>query len=115
MCLVFSLILTSIAGGFEDTAKVKEFQYEDSWFTEDKAMHFIHSAALASTSYLATRKALNLEKDNSIYISISFTASLGVAKEVYDDKSGTGNFSIKDLLYDIAGVVTGILLVSLGG
>jgi uncharacterized protein YfiM (DUF2279 family) len=112
MFLIFSLLL-----GFYPEAKLDSLVIpkKDEWFSEDKFNHFAHSAAISSSIYLIANNMAKTDNKNSFYISFSISALIGVSKEIKDSKSTTGTASSKDLLFDIAGVMFGILLVSIGG
>jgi uncharacterized protein YfiM (DUF2279 family) len=112
---LFSLILATSPEIERDPLNAKAELVSDSWFGEDKLHHFIHSAAISSSAYLISNKMGSIDQRNSVYISFSVGTIAGIAKEIYDECSGNGSASKKDLIYDIAGVISGILLISLGG
>jgi uncharacterized protein YfiM (DUF2279 family) len=87
---------------------------KDPWFSEDKFHHFAHSAAISSSIYLIANNMAKTDDNNSFYISFSISALIGVSKEIKDSKSETGTASSKDLVFDIAGVLFGLLLMSIG-
>ncbi|MCK4421899.1 hypothetical protein KAW18_07025 [candidate division WOR-3 bacterium] len=113
MTFLFSLLLATSILTEKDSLVVKRIN--DPWFSEDKAHHFIHSAVITTGSYLITSRMFNTDERNSIYISISVGTLAGIAKEIFDAKSKHGNPSMKDIIYDVAGVLTGILLIYTGG
>lgn len=90
-------------------------QQTDDWFSEDKFSHFAHSAAISSSLYLITNKIAGKEDNTSFYISFSISSLIGLSKEIKDSKEKEGTASSKDLVFDVAGVLFGILLVSIGG
>lgn len=88
----------------------------DPWFSEDKFHHFAHSAAISSSIYLIANNITKTDENTSFYISFSISSLIGLSKEVKDSKDKKGKASSKDLLFDVAGVLFGILLVStIGG
>ena len=87
----------------------------DEWFSEDKFEHFAHSAAISSSIYLIANNIMRTDDKTSFYISFSTSSLIGLSKEIKDSKDEKGTASSKDLIFDIAGVLFGILLVSLGG
>ena len=91
------------------------FYKSDSWFSEDKFHHFAHSAAISSSVYLIANNIARKDDNTSFYISFSITSLIGLSKEIKDSKDEKGRASSKDLVFDIAGVLFGILLVSIGG
>lgn len=113
MIFLFSLLISTQTYIEKDTVKINLNQ--DLWFREDKLHHFLHSAAITSSTYLISKNIGQIDNKNSIYISISFGSIAGITKEMLDEQKKDGSFSVKDLIYDIAGVIAGILLVSIGG
>jgi uncharacterized protein YfiM (DUF2279 family) len=117
--ILFVIFLLSISFS-NDTLEVKEklFVREkpnlkkicDPWFSEDKFLHFSVSAALPGFSYYLYVRHLDKGNENSgkIY-SISFTALIGISKEIYDKKK-KGHFSWKDLFWDGVGLTIGYLV-----
>lgn len=88
----------------------------DEWFSEDKFHHFAHSAAISASLYLISNNITKTDNNTSFYISFSISSLIGLSKEIKDSKDKEGTASSKDLIYDIAGVLFGILLVSaIGG
>ena len=87
----------------------------DPWFSEDKFHHFAHSAVISSSIFLIANNMARTDDDNSFYISFSISSLIGISKEIKDSKSQKGTASSKDLLFDVAGVLFGILLVSIDG
>lgn len=111
MFLLFNLILAFSPQIEKDTIKTIS---KDPWLSQDKFHHFAHSAAISSSLYLITNRFGSFNKENSAYISFSITSLIGGTKELIDKSSKKGNASVKDFVYDIAGVVIGIVLISLG-
>jgi uncharacterized protein YfiM (DUF2279 family) len=112
MFLVFSFLI-----GFYPEAKLDSVMIpkKDEWFSEDKFNHFAHSAVISSSIYLIANNITKTDDKNSFYISFSISSLIGLSKEIKDSKSKAGTASSKDLVFDIAGVLFGILLVSIGG
>jgi uncharacterized protein YfiM (DUF2279 family) len=112
MFLVFNILT-----GFCPEAEIDSLMIprNDEWFSEDKFHHFVHSAAVSSSMYLITNKIAGKDENASFYISFSISSLIGASKEVRDSREKKGTFSSKDLIFDIAGVFFGILLVSIGG
>lgn len=81
------------------------FADDDEWMGTDKFLHFGASALLDTACYWTLREGVHLEKADTLVISAFATLSLGVAKEVYDEK-----FSEKDLVWDILGTGFGTIL-----
>lgn len=65
--------------------------------TSDKWNHFAFSASVSSVATVATSEPLE---------SMAFTVGLGLVKEIYDGRWGSG-FQIPDLAADVAGAAAG--------
>lgn len=112
MFLVFNLLLSFYPEARFDSLIIPK---EDQWFSEDKFHHFAHSAAISSSIYLIANNITRTDDNTSFYISFSVSSLIGLSKEIKDSKDKKGTASSKDLVFDIAGVLFGILLVSIGG
>ncbi len=83
----------------------------DKYLAADKAKHFTASMISTVFFYKLFENQLNVDESQIKSYSISFTLSLGVAKEFYD-KSRPGNyFSWKDILADLTGMAVGLILI----
>ena len=81
----------------------------DNWKGKDKAQHFLFSM-VTSAGANAYAEHQNYGHKEGVLIGLSFSISLGVAKELYDSRpEGTG-WSWHDFAYDIAGATAGSLL-----
>ncbi|MEO0185971.1 MAG: hypothetical protein ABIL20_09260 [candidate division WOR-3 bacterium] len=78
----------------------------DKWFAQDKFLHFYFSASIVGLSYHTMVNRLNHDENQSKIFSVSFTAIVGLGKEIYDKKK-KGHFSWKDLCWDGAGLAVG--------
>lgn len=78
----------------------------DPWLSQDKFLHFSISAAITGFSYYTTVGKFDMEPGHAGTVSISFTALIGIGKEVFDKKRN-GRFSWKDLFWDGAGITVG--------
>jgi len=112
MFLVFNLLVSFYPEAKLDSLMIPK---EDQWFSEDKFHHFAHSAAISSSIYLIANNVTRTDDNTSFYISFSVSSLIGLSKEIKDSKDKKGTASSKDLIFDIAGVLFGILLVSIGG
>jgi len=112
MFLSFSILTDYSSEGITDSLF---FPKKDYWFSEDKFHHFAHSAAISSAIYLIVNNITEKDDNTSFYISFSVSSLIGLSKEIKDSKDEKGTASSKDFVYDIAGVLFGIFLVSIGG
>lgn len=84
----------------------------DPWLGKDKADHFMVSAFIAGTCYYWGRVDLRHSHTTAVIFSLSSTAGIGLAKEIYDGLSKRGTPSWKDLFADFLGIGVGILILS---
>jgi len=73
----------------------------DHWFGADKVKHFFMSAFVEGVTYSALR-ASNVRHDPALVAASSVTLGIGIVKEIHDHQS-YGQFSVKDLTWDVAG------------
>ncbi len=85
---------------------LKEIKRVDAWVSQDKFLHFSACASIVGLSYHTLVCRLNRDENQSKVYSISFTALIGLGKEIYDKKK-KGHFSWKDLCWDGAGLTFG--------
>lgn len=83
--------------------------HPDPWLAEDKIQHFTLSAAATTIGYGAASVAL--ERDGALLAAGVTALGLGVAKEVRDLRAGRA-FSLKDLVWDAAGVALALTFVN---
>lgn len=82
----------------------------DRWFAEDKVQHFFFSFAITNFSY-GTARLVGMDRGPATLTAGLTAGAAGVGKEFYDRAHG-GRFSLKDLVWDGAGIATGLTLVS---
>ncbi len=87
-------------------------QAESQWLGKDKVMHFTGSAFLTYWNYGFSQDILENSNEESLYFSISFTALLGTSKEYSDKRSKSTGWSWPDLVYDLAGIALGVVLIN---
>jgi uncharacterized protein YfiM (DUF2279 family) len=76
----------------------------DSWFASDKAKHFF-TAALVQSATFGGLRATGMTQHQSLIGATVVTSGISVGKELSDRHSG-GQFSLKDLTWDGAGMVS---------
>ncbi len=94
------------------TFKKITFTVSDSWFSRDKAHHFLTSAFLTTAGYYYCRNEQGLPNNRSQQGAVSFSLSLGLIKEIRDGMQKKNSFSWKDLTADILGTALGVILVA---
>jgi putative lipoprotein len=82
----------------------------DSWFSRDKAQHFLMSAFIQSAGYGVLRGA-GLRHGAALGGASVTTAAIGVGKELHD-RDVKGDFSARDLTWDAAGAGSMSLLLA---
>ena len=88
------------------------FTVSDSWFSRDKAHHFLTSAFLTTAGYYYSREQKKFSNFKSQQNGIYFSLSLGMLKEIRDGLKKNNSFSWKDLVADILGTGVGLVIVS---
>jgi putative lipoprotein len=80
----------------------------DSWFGNDKALHFGFSGALAIGGYGA---ATAFSESSSVRLGYGASVALlaGVGKELWD-ASGHGTPSLRDFTWDLVGIAVGLAI-----
>ena len=119
MISIILLIVIIPVFGFTSEQKIhgapennKEKYFKDQWFGIDKLKHFLASAMItgAGSHISCYQFHHNKKTSKSIGAVISFT--LGIGKEILDKKSFENKFSYKDIVANLFGIITGILLLS---
>ena len=82
----------------------------DEWFSKDKGMHLAGSFISTGFVMMSGNRWLNLNKQKSKIVGISFTFSLALGKEIYDSRQENNHFSYKDLTADMLGIVLAIII-----
>ncbi len=82
----------------------------DSWTGRDKFHHFWVSGAISG---IATAVVKDQDEDNAdvFPVAIGVTLSFGIAKETHDVFISGSGWSWKDLVWDLAGALTGYAIV----
>ncbi|MDD5582901.1 MAG: hypothetical protein PHS99_06785 [Candidatus Marinimicrobia bacterium] len=88
---------------------------KDSWVTFDKWQHFSFSLLMTvQSAYVLSHDSwvYNPPDKHTCIVSAGISLSFGVFKELLDkSKKPTGFFSWKDLVMDIGGTFTGVLML----
>lgn len=88
------------------------FYKKTDWLGKDKIMHFSGSAFLTVWNYGLFHDCFSNSKDNSVLISFSITSFMGVSKEYSDLKLKGSGWSWQDLVYDLAGIGFGLIMIN---
>jgi putative lipoprotein len=85
----------------------------DHWFGQDKAHHFMASAFLTGFSYYMMKQEFDQTKETATLSAVSFSLSIGLAKEIYDRVSRKGTPSFKDIVADVTGIAVGVFILNI--
>lgn len=77
----------------------------DAWLAEDKLKHFFTSFAVTAFGYSGLR-AIGADRDAARWGGVGAGLVAGVGKELHDRRDA-GPFSVRDLVWDVAGVAVG--------
>ena len=102
----FALLL--VLGSFRFGAPPERAPEGDRWLGRDKAYHLAASALIQGASHAALRGAGLEYREASLWAG-GVTATIGVAKELYDRADGR-YVSAKDLTADALGGISGAVL-----
>jgi putative lipoprotein len=86
--------------------------FSDSWFTRDKAHHFLTSAFLSAAGYYLLREEQKFSNQESQTGGFFISLSLGLAKEFRDGLRNNSAFSAKDFVANLLGIAVGIMIIS---
>lgn len=76
----------------------------DRWMARDKAQHVVFSGLWTLSSQYVFVNKIDLTEDEALPLSVASSASVGVAKELYDASRPTGQVSGKDLVANAVGI-----------
>ncbi len=83
----------------------------DRWIAKDKALHYGGSLLAVLTLKTLADNSLEFDRDAAIYVGTGITLSLGIGKEIRDNEQPNNIFSYKDLAANVAGALTGLLIL----
>ncbi|MEE9555258.1 MAG: hypothetical protein V3W18_13300 [candidate division Zixibacteria bacterium] len=109
---VFRIIIITSLLLFTTTGVVVGENDGDRWLAKDKFMHFGYSAFLTGGSAVALNRHFDYRHDDAIIVGFGITITLGAAKEAIDYNQPGQTSSYKDLIWDVAGALTGAFIAS---
>ncbi|HVD06568.1 MAG TPA: hypothetical protein VNB89_11135 [Gemmatimonadaceae bacterium] len=83
----------------------------DSWFGTDKVKHFFLSAFVQSLSYSVMQVTTRGSRSSLLLSASAASAAAGIGKELHDRRV-KGQFSVRDLAWDAAGIGTASLMLT---
>ena len=111
--VLFALLMNfSFAG--EDSTSIKNKSHQiDEWFAIDKVQHFMYSTFVSfGTQYVIVNK-IQMNENEALPLSSLLSFSAGLLKEINDNRSKNGFFSMKDMVANSLGIVfAGIIIGS---
>lgn len=81
----------------------------DQWFAADKMRHFGVAFAISGLTYAGLR-AVDVDRGQALAGAGAAALIAGLGKELYDKHIGRG-FSIRDLVWDVAGIAAAMALL----
>ena len=84
----------------------------NEWLSNDEAAHFFSSMFLTYYSYGISSDVFRKEEIGSRSIGAGFTLSLGLLKEAYDSNKPKNRWDWRDLTWDVAGIVCGLIMIN---
>ena len=87
--------------------------FPDPFFSLDKADHFMTALVMTVASSMAVKNIADADESETkiIVMSAALPLFFSFAKEAYDGLSKSGTVSYKDLIYDFAGIIVGLIIV----
>ena len=83
----------------------------DPWLGIDKMKHFFLSAFVQSLSYSVIQVTTRGSRSSILLSASAASAAVGIGKEIHDSRV-KGEFSVRDLAWDAAGVGSASLMLS---
>lgn len=80
---------------------------DDRWLAEDKFKHFFNSYVVTVLGAAGARAA-GLDARQSLAVGAGVGAAAGVWKEIRDARTPGGSASVRDLVWDFAGVAAAV-------
>lgn len=86
---------------------------QDPWLGFDKVQHVTFCFLWTLSSQYAFVNKFGLSEGRALPLSMASGATIGLSKEVYDRRYGSGLFSVRDLVADAVGLVlaAGVILL----
>jgi uncharacterized protein YfiM (DUF2279 family) len=88
---------------------VRPMSVSDPWFGQDKFMHFYASAGICGSSFYLLKYRFGSDAGEGALYSVSVTVLIGLGKETFD-RIKRRPFSLKDLVWDAAGIAAGYFI-----
>ncbi len=86
--------------------------YSHDWLGRDKVAHFSTSLFLTCWSYGLSQDIFEQKSNDSRYLAVGVTLSMGLGKEGSDRYIRKGKWSWEDLVWDAGGILCGLVLIN---
>ena len=103
--MLYKIFFIILAAAFFACASDK-----DPWFGMDKAKHAGAAMVITGITQYKLHHQLEMSSALSRTAAISFTFSLGVLKEMHDQRQPNNFFSCRDIIANSLGIALGVLL-----
>lgn len=85
---------------------------EDKWLGGDKVFHFVGSFLMVGMGSWAHSRCHRHSLEQDIRFGMGLTFSLGMVKELLDERQATNRFSWKDMVANVLGIFLAALLLT---
>jgi uncharacterized protein YfiM (DUF2279 family) len=96
----------------DSSGRTQKISPPDKWLDKDKFDHALMSAGLVAAQFYFLHQELDVNTAKSRQIAAGGALALGLAKEIYDQASGRGTPSWKDVLADVVGIGVAVMLIT---
>ncbi len=106
LAVAAGVTLASAAGpvpAAADTVQPVAAPPADRWFGPDKVKHFLVAGLAEGAAYAAARTA-GADRKPALVGATVVAVGVSVGKELHDRKTGRGQPSVRDLVWDLAGI-----------
>ncbi len=111
--LLFLLLLIPLSLAASDSwARFSPIQPDDQWISADKWSHYSFSVIMTAHNYYYLKEFTDFSRQKNQNLAIGISLSMGLSKEILDFQKRKSLFSWKDLVFDVAGTMTGLLLLN---
>ncbi|MDD5230992.1 MAG: DUF2279 domain-containing protein [Candidatus Marinimicrobia bacterium] len=111
MMLVLLLISTGLSASTPGKS-LNDSGNSDKWLALDKLKHFSTSLFMTTTLFYGQNRVFDVQAEKSNMKAVGVTISLGLLKELGDSRHNINHFSWRDLIADILGAGTAILILN---
>jgi len=112
---ILFIVLISFSYGNQDSVSTnkKNNILVDQWLAIDKVQHFMYSSFVSlGTQYVLVNK-IQMDEQGALPLSSLLSFSAGLLKEIHDNSSKNGFFSIKDMVANSFGIFFAGMMISL--